>query len=405
MSTCQLCKRTFRSARTLESHANSFHKKSVKKIKCKVCPKAFSSYGDYFRHRKNDHNLPILPESNEINRSNSENNSLKSFTNARKVQRNDPENDDVDEDHLNIDDFDSGSEKSHNKSFRTDNSLDTKNISEYGEFTDHRGCLMEIQECNDMVTYYKQKVQQLRNENNALEVEISSLLPANPSEKMQLQDEINNLIKDKQYLAAQLNTITKNSKDLSRGYFPYTEVTKKIYNCISIQEISHLRNLFRRNKWDEIIKPKNIAVILRLIVGIDNDAIPICNPQTSNLTSQQRYLIHTLKSSSPSDALNIIRNNQSSIESLFKILDQSLRMMVNLFNKYGSIDDESATESSDDDYNRKTDESTGESQDETETQEGTPYMITDKIMDESIVDIPESGSHTTAYSTEDERNS
>ena len=170
MNTCQLCKRTFLSARTLESHTNSFHKKSVKKIKCKVCPKAFSSYGDYFRHLKNDHNLPILPEGNEINRSNSENNSLKSFTNARKVQRNDPENDDVDEDHLTIDEFDSTSEKSHNKSFRTDNSLDTKNISEYGEFTDHRGCLMEIQECNDMVTYYKQKVQQLRNENNALEV-------------------------------------------------------------------------------------------------------------------------------------------------------------------------------------------------------------------------------------------
>ena len=123
MNTCQLCKRTFRSARTLESHTNSFHKKSVKKIKCKVCPKAFSSYGDYFRHRKNDHNLPILPESN-----------------ARKVQHNDPRNDDVDEDQLTIDEFDSTSEKSHNKRFRADNSLDTKNISEYGESTDHRGC-------------------------------------------------------------------------------------------------------------------------------------------------------------------------------------------------------------------------------------------------------------------------
>ena len=207
-------------------------------------------------------------------------------------------------------------------------------------------------------------------------------------------------------------------------------MTKKIYNCISIQEISQLRNLFRRNKWDEIIKPKNIAVILRLIVGVDNDAIPICNPQTSNITSEQRELIHTLKTSSLSDALNIIRNNQSSIEPLFKILDQSLRMMVNLYNKYGSIDDNSDTESSDDDYsgntdesgdetqdensdkkssdddyNRKTDEPTDESQDETATQEGSPYMITNKIMDESIVDIPESGSHTTAYSTEDERNS
>ena len=103
-----------------------------------MCPKAFSSYGDYFRHRKNDHNLPILPESNEINHSNSENNSLKSFTNARKVQRNDPGNDDVDKDHLTIDEFDLTSEKSHNKSFRTDNILDTKNISEYGESTDHR---------------------------------------------------------------------------------------------------------------------------------------------------------------------------------------------------------------------------------------------------------------------------
>ena len=107
---------------------------------------------------------------------------------------------------------------------------------------------MEIQECNDMVTNYKQKVQQLRNENHALELEISSRLPANQSEKMQLQDEINKLRKDKRYLTIQLNTTSKNNKDLNRGYFPYTEVTKKIYNCISIQEISQLRNLFKRNK-------------------------------------------------------------------------------------------------------------------------------------------------------------
>ena len=405
MNTCQLCKRTFRSAHTLESHTAKFHKKLVNKIKCKVCPRAFSSYGDYFRHRKHDHNLPLLPENNEINRSNCEDSSLKSFTNARKVQLNDSGNDDIDEDGL-IDDFESMPENSHGESFRTtNNSLATKNDSEYDESTDHRECLMEMEECNKMISFYKKKVQQLENENNAPEVEISSFSPANTAEKMELQDEIKKLIRDKQYLATQLNTITKNNKDLSRGYFPYTEVTRKIYNCISIQEISHLRNLFRRNKWDEIIKPNNIAVILRLITSVDNDAVPICNPQTSNITSQQRHFIHTLKSSSPNNALNIIQNNQSSIESLFKILDQSLRMMVNLFNKYGSIDDESDTESSDDGYNGKTDESADESQDKTVTQDDSSYMITDKITDESIVDIPESGSHTTVYSTEDERNS
>ena len=163
--------------------------------------------------------------------------------------------------------------------------------------------------------------------------------------------------------------------------------------------------MFRRNKGDEIIEPKNIAVILRLIIGIDNDAIPICNPQTSDITSEQRELIHTLKTSSPSDALNIIRNNRSSIESLFKILDQSLQMMVNLFNKYGSIDDESDTESSDDDYSGSTDESGEETRDENITRDDSSYRITDEIINESMVDMPESGSDTTAYSTEDDRSS
>ena len=79
--------------------------------------------------------------------------------------------------------------------------------------------------------------------------------------------------------------------------------------------------------------------------------------------------------------------------------------MVSFFNKYGSIDEKSDTESNDDDYNGKTDESADESQDETVTQDGSSYMITDKITDESIVDISESGSHATAYSTEDEKNS
>ena len=116
-------------------------------------------------------------------------------------------------------------------------------------------------------------------------------------------------------------------------------------------------------------------------------------------------MIHTLKISSPSDALNIIRNNQSSIESLFKILDQSLRMMINLFNKYGSIDKNYDTDSSDDDYSGNTDESGDETQNENTTRDSSSYMITDKVINESMVDMPELGSDTTAYSTEDDRNS
>ena len=80
-------------------------------------------------------------------------------------------------------------------------------------------------------------------------------------------------------------------------------------------------------------------------------------------------------------------------------------MMVNLFNKYGFIDDESDTESSDDDYSGNTDELGNETQDENTTRDGSSYIITDEISNDSVVDMPESGRDTTAYSTEDDRNS
>ena len=64
-------------------------------------------------------------------------------------------------------------------------------------------------------------------------------------------------------------------------------------------------------------------------------------------------------------------------------------MIVNLFNKYGIINDESDTESSDDDYSGNTDESGDETQDENTTRDGSSYMINDEIINESMVDMPE----------------
>ena len=79
--------------------------------------------------------------------------------------------------------------------------------------------------------------------------------------------------------------------------------------------------------------------------------------------------------------------------------------MVNLFNKYGSIDENSDKESSDDDYSGNTDESGDETQNENTTRDGSSYMITNEVINESMVDMPELGSDTTAYSTEDDKNS
>ena len=66
-----------------------------------------------------------------------------------------------------------------------------------------------------------------------------------------------------------------------------------------------------------------------------------------------------------------------------------------------SQDENSDTESSDDDHSGNTDESGDESQNENTTRDGSSYMITDEIINESMVDTPESGSDTTAYSTEE----
>ena len=52
--------------------------------------------------------------------------------------------------------------------------------------------------------------------------------------------------------------------------------------------------------------------------------------------------------------------------------------------------------SSDDDYSGNTDESGDETPNENTTRDGSSYMITDEVINESMVDMPELGSDTTA---------
>ena len=342
MHTCQLCSRNFRSALSLQRHSNSFHNKYSRKIKCKVCSKTFSSYGELFRHRKIYHGLPILPENNTVELTKEEGSSANDdqlTTDVSEVSESSFASN-KNNSNANGENFDEAFEKMSVSGTNDDLTIDENDTLH------HKTCLNEIGECNEMIEYYTIKLEYMKDKNAVLRNKVSELVKLDNHHR----NEIAKLREDNQHLTSQLSLLVKNDKDLSLGYFPYTEITKKIYNCTSIKEISLLRNLFKRGKWDEIVKPRNVKVILRLITGIENDAIPICNPQTSVMTSHQRDLFHTIKSLPLSDAISVIKNNREKVESLFEILDQSLRMIVNLFNKYGSRDEVSDTESSNDEY-------------------------------------------------------
>ena len=76
-------------------------------------------------------------------------------------------------------------------------------------------------------------------------------------------------------------------------------------------------------------------IMLGLTVGV----IPICNPQRTVITDEQRQLVSYIQDASPSKVKRKIQHNRSQFTKLWSIVDDSLRLVCETYNRYGSHDE------------------------------------------------------------------
>lgn len=123
----------------------------------------------------------------------------------------------------------------------------------------------------------------------------------------------------------------------------FNDISKSIFNCVSIEQIERVRKLFKKKDFAKIRQPNNIEVLQRIIQGINRGYIPICNPQQSRMTDAHQILLDDMDKASSEQLKKIIGTNSKLLSELMYTVDDSVKMIVHLYNKFGSQHDESDT--------------------------------------------------------------
>ena len=107
-----------------------------------------------------------------------------------------------------------------------------------------------------------------------------------------------------------------------------------IFNCTSIEEIFEIKNLIESHRIGEL-KDKHYKTLQHMFLSLSYGILPICQPQRDTITESQRKIIDQIQTSSFTTAKGIVKQNQKEIANLFSIIEDSLKLARNSFNRYG----------------------------------------------------------------------
>ena len=121
----------------------------------------------------------------------------------------------------------------------------------------------------------------------------------------------------------------------------FNDISKGIFNCVSIEQIERVRKLFKKKDFAKIRQAKNVKVLQRIIQGINRGYIPLCNPQQSRMSDAHQTLLDDMDKASSEQIRKIIGTKPKILSQLMYTVDDSVKLIVDLYNKFGSRHDES----------------------------------------------------------------
>ena len=114
-----------------------------------------------------------------------------------------------------------------------------------------------------------------------------------------------------------------------------TPLVQAIFNCTSIGEIFEIENLIKSQRINEL-QDKHYKTLQNMFLSLNYGILPICQPQRNTITDSQRKLVEKIQGSSKSTAKKLVLDNREEIANLFSIIEDSLVLARNSFNRYGN---------------------------------------------------------------------
>ena len=114
-----------------------------------------------------------------------------------------------------------------------------------------------------------------------------------------------------------------------------TPLAKAIFNCTTIAEIFEIENLIKSQRINEL-QDRHYKSLQNIFLSLSYGILPICQPQRNTITESQRKLVEKIQGTSKSSAKKLVLENREKIANLFTIIEDSLVLARNSFNRYGN---------------------------------------------------------------------
>jgi len=115
-----------------------------------------------------------------------------------------------------------------------------------------------------------------------------------------------------------------------------TQISKKIFNSVTIAEFNRLRKLIANDQIDLILSGrKHILALQKMASALTYGVIPITNPQRVALSTREKDLVKKIENATVEETKRHLRKNVSVFKRLFTTVEDSPKLVTKTFLKYG----------------------------------------------------------------------
>ena len=136
---------------------------------------------------------------------------------------------------------------------------------------------------------------------------------------------------------AKIKALNDHIKDLQKDDDEdFSTLSKAIFNCTTMEEIFEIQRLIKNHQIDVVVQ-KHLKTLQNLFLSLSYGIIPICDPQRRRISNSQRQLVEQIQNSSSPTAKRHIKEKRNEVINLFTIINDSLKLVRNSFNRYASL--------------------------------------------------------------------
>ena len=180
--------------------------------------------------------------------------------------------------------------------------------------------------------YYEKQINTLK---NRCEAEINNTRQECDEKIQNLKREYNDRYEQlERECEEKIKNLSNHIKSLQEDDEDIDGLSKAIFNCTSMQEIFEILNLVKNHQYDQVVQ-KHLKTIQNLFLSLSFGVLPICQPQREKITDEQKDLVERIQSMSPNRAKVLLKEHRNKITKLFTIIEDSLKLARNSYNKYG----------------------------------------------------------------------